>query len=140
MRCGIAAVSLAVCAATTAVAQDDHGDDSHSASLLPIGGTVPGRLDSRSDIDAFRLDILGQALIQIRTSGQTDTEGELLDGADGQLMLNDNSGPGDNFGIEYDLAPGVYYVHVTGAAGEYAINARLGARATTATPSARPRC
>ena len=83
------AVCLGVRGASTAVAQDEHGDDSHSASLLPIGGTVPGRLNSPSDIDAFRLDILGQALIQIRTSGQTDTEGELLDGAGARLMSDD---------------------------------------------------
>lgn len=124
MRRAVAAAAAAL--TLSASAQDDHGDEAASASLLPIGGTVPGRLGTRSDTDAFRLDVVGRALVEIRTSGQTDTEGELLDGTGARLMSDDDSGAGDNFRLESDLAPGVYYVQVSGAVGEYAVNARLG--------------
>ena len=48
------------------MAQDDDGNASHGASPLPIGGSVPEHLNSPSDIDAFRLDLPGRALVQVR--------------------------------------------------------------------------
>jgi len=107
-------------------AQDDHGDTSATASLLPIGTSRPGRIEGASDRDVFRLDLLGRAQIEVRTSGQTDTQGELLDSAGTRVMSDDDSGPGDNFSITADLDAGVYYVEVEGDSGAYAINARLG--------------
>ncbi|MCY3811636.1 MAG: hypothetical protein OXH15_07575 [Gammaproteobacteria bacterium] len=61
------------------LAQDDHGDEPVSATLLPIGGTLPGQIDSSRDVDAFRVDLPGVVAIEARTTGQTDTSGELLD-------------------------------------------------------------
>ena len=94
------------------------------------GRTIPsvlaGSLHSDTDIDMFRLDVAGLAGIQIRTSGQTDTAGELFDGNGVLLASDDNSGPDANFAIEKELHPGVYYVAVMGETGGYTVSARLG--------------
>ena len=120
-------LSLAVGIAPFAGAQDDHGDTSAEATLLGIGASVAGELDSGSDTDVFRLDLVGRAEVEVRTSGQTDTMGELLDSTGARLVSDDDGGPGgNNFGIEVELDPGVYYVAVQGEAGTYSINARLG--------------
>lgn len=105
---------------------DDHGDTVATASLLTITTPLAGQVNSASDMDMFRFDFPGQASVEFRTSGQTDTEGELLDSTGARLASDDNDGPGDNFRITADLEPGVYYVQVDGAPGSYAINARLG--------------
>lgn len=120
------ALALAVGAAQLAGAQDDHGDTSAEATLLAIGASVAGSLYSDQDTDYFRLDLVGLAEVQIRTSGQTNTAGELLDAAGGRLMSDDDSGAGDNFDIQMELQPGVYYVAVSGETGSYAVSARLG--------------
>ena len=130
--CGIrttvrgAAFALSVGTANMTMAQDDHGDTSGEATLLAIGASVAGSLYNDRDRDFFRLDLVGRALIQVRTSGQTNTQGELLDASGAWLASDDNSGPGSNFDIEIRLQPGVYYVAVTGETGRYAISARLG--------------
>ena len=41
------------CADETAAAQDDHGNDFESATVLPLGEVVEGSLDSHDDTDAF---------------------------------------------------------------------------------------
>ena len=113
--------------AVVAFAQDDHGDVSAEASLLQIGPPRPGRIDSSSDKDVFRLDLTGRAAIEIRTTGQTDTAGELLDSTGARIMADDDDGPGDNFSVSAELDPGIYYVEVSGSRGDYAINTRLAA-------------
>lgn len=105
---------------------DDHGDTSATATLLALGSTLPGQIDSDSDADVFRIDVPGHVGIEVRTVGQTDTAGELLDSTGARLMSDDNAGPGDNFAMTVDLEPGVYYVHVRGDTGDYSVNARLG--------------
>ena len=128
-RCNVAwgaALAFAVGAAQLAGAQDDHGDTSAEATVLAMGTSVAGWLHSDQDTDVFRLDIMGRAKVQIRTSGRTNTKGELLDAANGRLMSDDDSGPGGNFDIQVKLQTGVYYIAVTGEAGGYAVNARLG--------------
>lgn len=122
----VATLALACGMAQVATAQDDHGDTAEEATLLAIGGAVGGMLDNDRDTDYFRLDLVGLAVVQVRTSGQTDTKGELLDATGGRLASDDDNGPGDNFDIEIELEPGVYYVAVSGQAGGYAISARLG--------------
>ena len=121
------AACIAVGIAPFAGAQDDHGDTSAEATLLAIGASVPGELQGGSDTDVFRVDLVGLAEIEVRTSGQTDTMGELLDSTGARLASDDDSGPGgNNFSIEVELDPGVYYVAVQGEPGSYSINARLG--------------
>ena len=121
------AACIAVGIAHFAGAQDDHGDTSAEATLLAIGASVPGELQGGSDTDVFRVDLVGLAEIEVRTSGQTDTMGELLDSTGARLASDDDGGPGgNNFSIEAELDPGVYYVAVQGEVGTYSVTARLG--------------
>ena len=85
-----------------------------------------GGIDSRGDVDVFRVDLPGSAAIEARTVGRTDTRGELLDSTGARLLMDDDAGPGGNFSMRSgDLDPGVYYVEVRGDEGPYAVNVRL---------------
>jgi len=111
--------------AQAAVAQDDHGGTYTDSTILGIGSAVAGVLDA-DDTDVFRLELVGSAEIEVRTTGQTDTRGELIDSTGARLMSDDDSGPGDNFSMTAELQPGVYYVEVQGGPGTYTAGARLG--------------
>ena len=107
-------------------AQDDHGGSVESATLLPLGPTLGGTLAGTADVDVFRIDLAGDARVEVRTSGPTDTRGELRDVGGALIASDDDGGPGGhNFRIEEPLAAGIYYVAVSGAAGDYSITARL---------------
>ncbi len=108
---------------TVADGHDDHGDGPRTATVIALGAPVGGTLGDDGDVDVFRFDLVGQTQVEIRTSGQTDTTGELTDSAAVSLATDENSGPGDNFSIRQDLGRGVYYVHVSGT-GRYAIDVR----------------
>ena len=107
-------------------AQDDHGDSVESATLLPLGPTLGGTVAGAADTDVFRIDLAGHATVEVRTSGPTDTRGELRDVGGALIASDDDSGPGGhNFRMEEPLAAGIYYVAVSGSAGDYSITARL---------------
>ena len=125
MRYRAIAGALAVALAYAVAAQDDHGDTYTDSTVLGIGTAIPGVLEA-SDIDVFRIELLGTAEIEVRTSGQTDTRGELIDSTGARLMSDDDSGPGDNFSMTAELEAGVYYVEVQGGPGSYTASARLG--------------
>ncbi|MCY4014011.1 MAG: DUF4856 domain-containing protein [Gammaproteobacteria bacterium] len=102
---------------------DDHGDGPTTSTVIALGAPVAGTLGGDGDVDVFRFDLLGQTQVDIRTTGQTDTTGELTDSAGMSLATDENSGSGDNFSISQDLGLGIYYVHVSGT-GDYAIDIR----------------
>lgn len=108
---------------TAADGHDDHGDGPTTATVVALGAPVAGTLGGDGDVDVFRFDLVGQTQVDIRTTGQTDTTGELTDSAGMSLATDENSGSGDNFSISQDLGLGIYYVHVSGA-GDYAIDIR----------------
>jgi len=105
--------------------RDDHGDSPPSATALDLGRPVGGTLGGADDVDVFRFDLAGQAQVQIRTTGQTDTVGELTDAAGASLATDATSGAGDNFAISQAMNAGVYYVHVSGEPGRYAVDVRI---------------
>ena len=105
----------------------DHGGKAESSTLMPIGPPRAGTIGDADDVDVFRIDLHGSATLEVRTSGPTDTRGELLDGTGARIASDDDSGPaGHNFLVRADLEAGVYYVSVTGEPGDYAVMARLG--------------
>ncbi len=64
----------------------------------------------------------------IFSSGKTDTRGELLDGAGAILASDSGSGAGgNNFRMTETLAPGAYYIAVSGESGSYSLSAELAA-------------
>ena len=105
--------------------EDDHGIGLE-ATLLPFGHAVAGTLSDPGDVDAFRLDLAAAARVEVRTSGATDTRGRLLDASGAVIGRDDDSGPGGhNFRVVGTLEPGVHYVEVAGAAGDFWVTARL---------------
>ena len=120
---GLAMAAFAVPA--VADGQDDHGDGPRTATVLEIGMAVAGTV-AAGDVDVFRFDLVGQADVVVRSSGPSDTSGELTDSAGTSLATDDNTGAGNNFSITEDLARGIYYVHVSGS-GDYAVDVRVGA-------------
>lgn len=122
----IASASDPSCACAPPSRAADHGDYPEAATLLALGPPLTGTIADDADSDFFRIDLAGSATVTISTAGQTDTAGELRDGAGTVLASDGDSGPGGNFSLTADLEPGVYYVKVTGAAGDYAISAQLG--------------
>ena len=120
---GVAALGAALTLAAVADGHDDHGDGPTTATVIALGAPVAGTLGGDGDVDVFRFDLVGQTQVDIRTTGQTDTTGELTDSVGMSLATDENSGPGDNFSISQDLGLGIYYVHVSGT-GDYAIDIR----------------
>ena len=117
----------ATCPCADAGEARDHGDEAESATLMPIGPPLAGTVGDSSDVDMFRIDLQGSATLEVRTTGPTDTRGELLDGTGARILSDDDSGPaGRNFLVSADLEAGIYYVAVSGEQGDYAVMARLG--------------
>ena len=120
--CG-AALAAAFTLPTVADGHDDHGNGPRTATVIALGAPVAGTLGGDGDVDVFRFDLVGQTEVEVRTTGQTDTTGELTDSAGMSLATDENAGPGENFSISQDLGRGIYYIHVSGT-GDYAIDVR----------------
>jgi hypothetical protein len=67
---------------TTDEVEPNDGDD--TATPLPLGGTVRGKIDTDSDVDRFRLDVA--------QAGVLDLELSAIDGVDLILELEDSGG------------------------------------------------
>ena len=119
----------------TAQTADDHGDTLSDATNLPLGSSIPGRIDPGDDLDVFRLDLSGasgQTHFWIYTTGTLDTLGRLYDSNIELLTFNDDTISGGvivetNFRFSWTLSPGIYYVAVYSAdsttTGDYTIHA-----------------
>ena len=134
-----AAVSLCLILGTgNAGAQtaDDHGDSISTATTLPLGSSIDGRIDPGNDQDVFKLDLSGESgntRVWIYTTGSLDTLGGLYDSNGARIVEDDDTTVGDrivdtNFGIPRTLQQGVYYVGVFSAdgttTGEYTLHAK----------------
>ncbi len=86
---------------------DDHGNTLSTATNLPLGSSIEGRISPADDRDVFRLDLSsasGTTDVWIYTSGSLDTVGGLFDGNTNRLAVNDDSfivGRYKNLGIIY---------------------------------------
>ena len=129
-RALLLAVSVVVCLALSTggvggQGSDDHGDSIRTATNLPLGSSIDGRIDPADDKDVFRLDLSGQSRttdVWIYTTGALDTVGGLFDSRGSRLMLNDDSGivgRFNNFHIRANLRPGVYYILVVSYRNEF---------------------
>ena len=113
------------CAEPATVAKD-HGDTAETSTLMSIGPPLTGAIADADDKDVFRIDLAGNATLVFETAGPTDTRGVLRNGALAEVASADDGGPAANFRISEQLAPGVYYLEVSGAAGNYAVSTQLG--------------
>ena len=128
----LASLGATIVGAVGALAvDDDHGDTDNAATLLPIGQWKTGVTDGRGDVDTFRIDMVGQAAVELRSSGRTDTVGNLKDSSGRLIATDDDTGPGLNFRINADLDPGVYFLEVEDyfgmPDGDYAVAVQLAA-------------
>ena len=118
-------------------ASDDHGDNIRTASDLPLGSSIDGRIDPADDKDVFRLDLseaTGTTDVWIYTTGDLDTVGGLFDSNANRLSVNDDSfivGRFDNFHLRANLRPGIYYVLVISYRNQYIGDYALHAEAVT---------
>ena len=121
----------------TAQTTDDHGNTLDTATPLPLGSSIAGRIDPGDDVDFFKLDLFGEpgnAHVSIYTTGDLDTSGALYDSNGDSLTYNRDVTSGDrivdtNFSISRTLTPGVYYVGVESAYGRttggYTLHAKI---------------
>ena len=90
---------------------DDHGDQPEDATLVTQVSTTDGKLEVEEDIDVFRVDVQGFGKLSVRTTGSTDTFGELLDANGVRLASNDDRNK-PNFAITRSVGTGTYYISV----------------------------
>lgn len=97
----------------SAPAEDDYGNTSDTASEIRIPSTTHGVLESRGDVDFFRLEVpTTGGLLTATTTGSLDTVGQLIF-PDGTHLSDDDSGAFSNFRIETRvLNEGTHYVSV----------------------------
>ncbi len=94
---------------------DDHGDDRDHATAIRVGESVAGTIDPATDEDFFRFELTASTSVQISTSGNLDTVGQLQDSVGAVLQTADDidyRGGELNFEIVTQLAIGTYYVRV----------------------------
>ena len=108
---------------------DDHGTSFQTATTLPLGSSIAGRINSGDDRDVFKLDLSGASGttdVWIYTTGDLDTRGWLYDANENLLVFNYDSlieGRETNLSLRRNLPRGVYYISVRSwltADGDYA--------------------
>ena len=101
--------------ASASASANDHGDDIQTAAVAPaLPWSTAGTLEVGGDRDVFRLDVGEGGVLRLRTTGDTNTYGTLMN-ADGTVLVQDDDlGAGSNFGIEEGVSAGVYYIEVRG--------------------------
>ena len=114
---------------------DDHGNTFGSATPLPLGSSLSGRIDLGNDVDVFKLDLSGRSGttdVWIYTTGTTDdfdAWGTLHDSFGRTLIYNDDALISPNsfdFHLRRKLSSGIYYVGVRSiddATGDYTLHA-----------------
>ena len=97
------------------VAGDDHGDSAGEATLVSAPGMIAGVIsDSGSDVDVFKFTLTKKTKLTVKTTGNLDTYGTLLN-ASGRTIAEADDSAGDlNFSMRRTFAPGTYYIIVEG--------------------------
>lgn len=107
----------------TSEVDDDHGNTTDTATLIPLGATSMGKIDSADDLDYFRVEVIEPGELEVFTSGSLDTVGRLLDKDGIEIAANDDEGSFSyNFNITKEVEAGTYFVEVDGyrsLTGEY---------------------
>ena len=97
-------------AAPMAMAQtDDHGNTRATATVVPESSTIAGNLETGGDKDYFRIEHARVGLLQVHTTGTTDSYGTLF--WSGGSIENNDSAVSTNFSISVPKAQAdTYYV------------------------------
>ena len=132
-----------------AASTNDHDFVTSRSSLVPLGSSLPGYIESGAgvgadaDADTFRISVPpGGGYLWVYTTGEVDTDGVLAAGNRDILDRNEDGWLPHgvrNFSIRHSVGEGTYYFRVRGqrgSTGAYRVHARLvtlpGATAATA--------
>jgi len=94
--------------------------------------TIDGFIDAGGEVDSYiielRDDLASNVVLELKSTGGTDTYGSLYD-ADGNLLAtDDDSGPSLNFKIAGSIPTGLYLVEVRGydanTSGDYTLSVK----------------
>ena len=102
----------------------DIGDTRSAAAMLAIEGAQDSAIAPAGDVDYWRIDVPSRGTLVVESDGTTDTLGAIEDVAGSLLARDDDSGSRRNFRIEHQVAPGVYFLRVSGfrtSAGDYTL-------------------
>ena len=105
-------------------ADADIGDTRSAAAMLAIEGAQDSVIAPAGDVDYWRIDVPSRGTLVVESDGTTDTLGAIEDVAGSLLARDDDSGSRLNFRIEHQVAPGVYFLRVSGfgtSAGDYTL-------------------
>ncbi|MDE0360909.1 MAG: PPC domain-containing protein, partial [Rhodospirillaceae bacterium] len=105
----------------------DRDDDTRDrATPLILGEAAQDAINEPGDVDWWRFNVRTQGVVEVETTGDTDTEGSLFNEAGEELTFDSDSGEGSNFLIETTVPDGAYFVQVTGnrgSTGSYTVEA-----------------
>ena len=95
------------------------------ATPVDLGSSTAGSL-SEGDTDYFRVEMSSAGTLTVYTTGDTDTEGYILDSSGNILDYNDDGGEGWNFRVSAPVSAGTYYIRVEGSSswdtGDYTLH------------------
>ena len=93
---------------------EEHGGSRATATYVALGSSSYGFMRP-GDIDYFRFVVdQDYTRITVYSTGGTDTVARLEDGLGRALDVDDDSGPGWNFGFTARLPEGTYYLRIEG--------------------------
>ena len=95
-------------------AADDHGGSTGTATAVHPTSSTVGTIGFSGDDDYFRVVLASSGVLQVYTSGSTDTYGYLLNAGGTEIASNDDDGDGLNFLLDEALPAGTYYILVQG--------------------------
>ena len=127
--------------APAAPARDDHGDSISSATVMRVGDTIDGDIETSGDVDYFSFQGEANWWYAIETSLGTNGDTVLtLYGPDGSFIAEDDDGGREEYAsrIEWtDPASGDYYVAVRGydSTGTYWLTITGGALSAPVAPA-----
>ncbi len=93
----------------------------------PRAGSLAGQINTRSDVDYFRLRLAQAGVLLIETNGSTDTRGTVWQAGE-ELAAATDGGPGANFRLATPVEAGDVLIAIAGeggATGGYTLRARL---------------
>ncbi len=95
-------------------ARDDHADSCEMATRVPLISTTPSALETRGDVDAFRVSLPTSGRLTVGTLEGTRTLSVLRDEAGNVLAEDLNARSALGLGLSSDLEAGDYCIEVMG--------------------------
>ncbi|MBE7500043.1 MAG: hypothetical protein HS113_06970 [Verrucomicrobiales bacterium] len=112
-------------------ANDLHGNSISAAAVISPGTNILGAINCPGDEDFFSISLNAPAVLEVYTTGATNTYGHLLNASGNELAADDDCGSGDNFRISHVVPAGTHYVRVRhaspSATGGYTLRAEANA-------------